>query len=86
MLHNRALSSKEIVLISSAEHFHRDGHKVGIGDKVQLNSGGPTATVVDILPGEQVYISWRDGSIVYEKQISMRCVHRVASSDFSASE
>ena len=85
MLHNRALRAKELLLISSAQHFHGHGYKVTIGDQVQLNSGGPVTTVVDVLPCEQVCISWRDGAAVREQQISMRCVHRVGLSDSSSS-
>ena len=77
MLHNRALRAKDIVLISAAEHFHRDGYRVGIGDRVQLNSGGPEALVVDILADDRVCIAWRNGPVVQEQELSMRCIRRL---------
>lgn len=60
-------------LVGGVDNFHDSREPpLRIGDRVQLNSGGPISVVVD-LDAEAVTIAWRQGEAVFPRP----CVHRV---------
>ena len=64
---------KRLSRIARAEEFQDSREPpLRIGDRVQLNSGGPVSLVVD-LDAETVTLSWIGAEAVFPRA----CVHRV---------
>jgi len=64
---------KRLSLVAHAGEFHDSREPpLRIGDRVQLNSGGPVSLVVD-LDVETVTVSWNEAESIFPRP----CVHRV---------
>lgn len=64
---------KYLMLVKSAQEFHdRREPTLRIGDRVQLNSGGPIALIVD-LNVKTVTVAWNGAEAI----LPGPCVHRV---------
>ncbi len=72
-LEREPIDPKRLSLVARAEDF-QDGREppLRIGDRIQLNSGGPVSLVVD-LDIETVTVAWNGAEAVFPRP----CVHRV---------
>jgi uncharacterized protein YodC (DUF2158 family) len=67
------IDPKRLSLVARAEEFQDSREPpLRIGDRVQLNSGGPSTLVVD-LDAETVTVAWQGGEAIFPRS----CVHRV---------
>lgn len=70
---NASFESRKLSLMASAADFQDSREPpLRIGDRVQLNSGGPSSLVVD-LDADTVTIGWSGAEAVFPRP----CVHRV---------
>jgi len=68
---------KHLSLVARADEFQDSREPpLRMGDRVQLNSGGPIALVVDI-DGDQITVAWTDNAQIDETVFPRLCVHRV---------
>ncbi len=68
-----SIGVNRLSLISGVDNFHDPREPaLRIGDRVQLNSGGPSSLVVDH-DAETVTIAWKGAEAVFPRS----CVHRV---------
>ena len=66
-------SVNDLSLVESVNNFHDVREPaLRVGDRVQLNSGGPPSLVVDLDP-ETVTVAWNGAEVVFPRP----CVHRV---------
>lgn len=82
-LKRRKFHVNDLRLIKSAESFSDPREPaLRIGDRVQLNSGGPTSLVVD-LDAETVTLSWQEAEAVFLRlqRIIMRHLRRADGPD-----
>jgi hypothetical protein len=77
-MHSHAYSTRNLKLLARAEDFQLPGDKpLGVGDRVQLNSGGPLGLVVDIGEStDELIVAWNHQVNGEEGNLPRLCVHR----------
>ena len=69
----KSFDPKRLSLVARAEQFSDSREPpIYIGNRVQLNSGGPVSLVVDV-DNDTVTLAWNEGEAVFPRP----CVHRV---------
>jgi len=72
-----SFDSRRLSLVAPGVRFQDDREPpLRIGDRVQLNSGGPVALVVD-LDGEAITVAWTDAAKIDESVFPRACIHRM---------
>ena len=75
-MRSHAYATRYLKLVARAEDFQKPGARaLAVGDRVRLNSGGPSGLVVDEM-GDDLTVAWKYRGIVSEHNLSRGCLHK----------